>query len=60
MPALVVSLLCTLAALFALGIAKGKVARMAIIPSGIQVAIVGSISAGLGYVIGHLVSTIAG
>jgi vacuolar iron transporter family protein len=58
--ALLVSLLCTLAALFALGVAKGRVAHMPIVASGLQVAIVGSISAGLGYAIGRLVSAIAG
>jgi VIT1/CCC1 family predicted Fe2+/Mn2+ transporter len=58
--ALAVSLLCTLAALFALGIAKGRVAQMAIVASGLQVAIVGSISAGLGYAIGRIVSAVAG
>ena len=51
---------CTLAALFALGVAKGRVARMSLVASGLQVAIVGSISAGLGYAIGRLVSAIAG
>ena len=58
--ALLLSLLCTLAALFALGIAKGKVARMSLAFSGTQVAVVGSISAGLGYLIGRFVSSVAG
>jgi VIT1/CCC1 family predicted Fe2+/Mn2+ transporter len=58
--ALIVSLVCTLAALFALGVAKGKVARMPLLRSGLQVAIIGSVSAGIGFVIGHLVSSIAG
>jgi VIT1/CCC1 family predicted Fe2+/Mn2+ transporter len=58
--ALLVSLLCTLAALFALGVVKGRIARMPIVASGVQVAIVGSLSAGLGYAIGRLVSAIAG
>ena len=58
--ALVVSLACTLAALFALGLAKGRVARMAGLVSGIQVAIVGSVSAGLGFLVGRLVSAVAG
>src|SRR3954453_6733129 len=39
--ALVVSLICTLAALFGLGVVKGRLARMAILPSGLQVAIIG-------------------
>jgi len=58
--ALVLSLICTLGALFALGVAKGKVARMSLLRSGLQVAIIGSISAGIGFAIGHLVSSIAG
>jgi VIT1/CCC1 family predicted Fe2+/Mn2+ transporter len=59
-PALIVSLVCTLAALFGLGIAKGKIARMALLRSGVQVALIGSVSAGIGFAIGHLVSSIAG
>jgi vacuolar iron transporter family protein len=58
--ALVISLVCTLGALFALGVAKGKVARMSLLRSGLQVAIIGSVSAGIGFAIGHLVSSIAG
>ena len=58
--ALVISLACTLAALFALGLIKGRVARMSLVRSGLQVAIVGSVSAGIGFAIGHLVSSIAG
>jgi len=58
--ALVISLICTLGALFALGVAKGKVARMSLLRSGLQVAIIGSVSAGIGFAIGHLVSSIAG
>jgi VIT1/CCC1 family predicted Fe2+/Mn2+ transporter len=58
--ALIVSLICTLVALFALGVAKGKVARMAVIGSGVQVAIVGTISAGLGFAVGRIVSSVAG
>jgi vacuolar iron transporter family protein len=59
-PALVVSLACTLVALFALGVVKGRVARMSILRSGLQVAIVGSVSAGIGFAIGHLVTSVAG
>ena len=55
--ALIVSLVCTLAALFALGVAKGKMARMPLLRSGLQVAIIGSVSAGIGFAIGHLVSS---
>lgn len=59
-PALIVSLACTLVALFALGIAKGRVACMALVRSGFQVAIIGSVSAAIGFGIGHLVTAIAG
>lgn len=59
-PALVVSLSCTLAALFVLGLVKGRVARMSLVRSGIQVAIIGSFSAAIGFAIGHLVTSIAG
>jgi predicted membrane protein (TIGR00267 family) len=59
-PALIVSLACTLVALFALGIAKGRIARMALVRSGFQVAIIGSVSAAIGFGIGHLVTAIAG
>ncbi len=58
--ALIVSLVCTLVALFALGVAKGRVARMAVLRSGVQVAVVGTISAGLGFAVGHIVSSVAG
>jgi VIT1/CCC1 family predicted Fe2+/Mn2+ transporter len=56
----VASLLCTLAALFALGVVKGRLARMAILTSGLQVAVIGSLSAGLGFAIGRIVNGIAG
>ena len=58
--ALVISLVCTLFALFAVGVAKGRVTRLSLLRSGLQVMIVGSISAGVGYAIGHLVTAIAG
>ena len=58
--ALPVSILCTLFALFALGVAKGKVARQHLIRSGAQVLVIGGISAAIGYGIGHLVTAIAG
>jgi vacuolar iron transporter family protein len=58
--ALVASLICTLVALFALGVFKGRLARMAIVTSGLQVAIIGSLSAGLGFAIGRIVNAIAG
>ena len=57
--ALAVSLACTLVALFAVGVAKGRITRLSLVRSGLQVMIVGSVSAGVGYAIGHLVSTLA-
>ena len=42
------------------GVAKGHVTRLSLGRSGLQVAFVGSISAGVGYAIGHLVTTLAG
>ena len=59
-PALIVSLACTLVALFTLGVVKGKFARMSLLRSGLQVAVVGSASAAIGFAIGHVVSSIAG
>jgi vacuolar iron transporter family protein len=59
-PALVVSLACTLVALFTLGVVKGRVARMSLLRSGLQVAVVGSVSAAIGFAIGHLVTSVAG
>jgi vacuolar iron transporter family protein len=58
--ALWVSVTCTLVALFGLGLAKARVARMPWLPSALQVLAIGSLSAGLGYLIGHLVSGWAG
>ncbi len=57
--ALPVSILCTLAALFALGVTKGTVARQKRRWSGIQVLLIGGLSAAIGYGIGHLVTAIA-
>jgi VIT1/CCC1 family predicted Fe2+/Mn2+ transporter len=57
--ALVVSLLCTLLALFAVGLAKGRVTRLSLLRSGLQVMIIGSVSAGLGYAIGHVVTALS-
>ncbi len=56
--ALVVSITCTLIALFAVGVAKAKVARGRVFASGMQVLLIGSISATIGYIIGRLVSQI--
>jgi VIT1/CCC1 family predicted Fe2+/Mn2+ transporter len=58
--ALVISLACTLLALFLVGVAKGRVTRLSLLRSGLQVMIVGSISAGVGFAIGHLVTTLSG
>lgn len=58
--ALGISLLCTLLALFAVGIAKGRVTRLSLLRSGLQVMVIGSVSAGVGYAIGHLVTALAG
>lgn len=58
--ALAISLACTLLALFMVGVAKGRVTRLSLVRAGIQVAIIGSASAGVGFAIGHLVTRIAG
>ena len=50
--ALPVSLAATAVALFILGLAKGKVARLALLRSGLQVLLIGGASAGIGYLIG--------
>jgi hypothetical protein len=47
-------------ALFSVEAAKGRVTRLALRRSGIQVMIVGSVSAGVGFAIGHLITAIAG
>jgi len=52
--ALVLSLVATGCALFALGVLKGRVARLALVRSGLQVLVIGALSAGLGYLIGGL------
>ena len=59
-PALIVSLACTLVALFALGLIKGTVARQRRLPAGLQVLLIGGLSAGVGFAIGHLVTAIVG
>ena len=55
-----VSVLATLIALFALGVAKGRITRQRRARAGLQVLLIGSVSAAVGYGIGHLVSAIAG
>jgi vacuolar iron transporter family protein len=57
-PALVTSLVCTLIALFTLGVVKGRVARQAVMRAGIQVLLIGGVSAGVGFAIGHIVTRI--
>lgn len=59
-PALLVSLTCTLVALFALGLIKGTVARQSRARAGIQVLLIGGLSAGVGFAIGHLITAIVG
>jgi VIT1/CCC1 family predicted Fe2+/Mn2+ transporter len=58
--ALAISLACTLLALFLVGVAKGRVTRLSLLRAVIQVAVIGSASAGVGFAIGHAVTTIAG
>ena len=53
--ALPISLVCTGLALFALGVLKGRVAHIALVRSGLQVLVIGGISAGIGYLIGSVV-----
>ncbi len=52
--AMALSIVATGAALFALGMLKGHVARLSLTRSGLQVLTVGALSAGLGYLIGGL------
>jgi VIT1/CCC1 family predicted Fe2+/Mn2+ transporter len=59
-PALITSLVCTLVALFALGVAKGRIARQAWQRAGLQVMLIGSASAAVGFAIGHLVTALTG
>ena len=54
--ALPISLAATAVALFGLGLAKGKVARLALVRSGLQVLLIGGASAGIGYLIGTSVA----
>ena len=58
--ALAISLTCTLLALFAVGVAKGRVTHLSLLRSGAQVMIVGSASAGVGFAIGHIVTSVYG
>jgi vacuolar iron transporter family protein len=56
--ALVVSVCCTLVALFALGVFKGRVGRQRQLRAGLQVLVIGGVSAAVGFGIGHLVSSL--
>jgi VIT1/CCC1 family predicted Fe2+/Mn2+ transporter len=47
-------------ALCAVGIAKGRVTRGSFLRSAVQVMVIGSVSAGVGFAIGHLVTTLSG
>jgi vacuolar iron transporter family protein len=58
--ALAISLACTLLALFLVGVAKGRVTRLSLVRAGLQVAVIGSASAAVGFAIGHIVTRIAG
>jgi VIT1/CCC1 family predicted Fe2+/Mn2+ transporter len=59
-PALLTSIVCTLVALFGLGVAKGRIARQVWQRAGLQVTLIGSASAAIGFVIGHVVSALTG
>ena len=48
------SIALTGGALFVLGIVKGRVARLALLRSGIEVLPVGGVAAGIGYLIGSI------
>lgn len=57
--ALPVSVACTLLALFALGVFKGRIGRQRRGLAGTQVLLIGSVSAAVGFGIGHLVTSLA-
>ena len=59
-PALLASVACTLVALFGLGLVKATVARQPRLRAGLQVLLIGGASAGVGFAIGHIVSSIVG
>jgi VIT1/CCC1 family predicted Fe2+/Mn2+ transporter len=54
-----ISIVATLAALFTLGVVKGRVARQRWHIAGPQVLVIGGISAAVGFGLGHLISSIA-
>lgn len=55
-----VSIACTLVALFGLGAVKGTLGRQNRGIAGGQVLVIGAISAGVGFVIGHLITRLVG
>ena len=57
--ALVVSVGCMLVALFALDVLKARVGRQRQVRAGLQVLVIGGVSAAVGFGIGHLVTTLA-
>lgn len=57
--ALAVSIAATLLALFALGAAKGRITRQPQLRAGTRMLRIGSLSAALGFGVGHLVSAVA-
>jgi VIT1/CCC1 family predicted Fe2+/Mn2+ transporter len=56
--ALMVSVGCTLVALFALGVLKGRVGRQRQVRAGLQVLVIGGVSAAVGFGVRHLVTTL--
>lgn len=58
LPALATSITCTLLALFALGVGKGRIARQAWWRAGLQVLLIGSASAAVGFAVGHIVTAV--
>jgi VIT1/CCC1 family predicted Fe2+/Mn2+ transporter len=58
--ALPVSLVLTFVALVVIGIVKGKLARMNLVRSIIEIVVIGAVSAGGGYVLGNLIPRLFG
>jgi vacuolar iron transporter family protein len=56
--ALAVSIASTLLALFAVGVAKGRVTRLSVVRAGFQVMLIGSVSALVGFAIGRVVTSL--
>jgi vacuolar iron transporter family protein len=55
-----ISLACTLAALFGLGLVKGTLGRQRRAFAGTQVLVIGAVSAAVGFGIGHVVTALVG